>query len=91
MVLAYICNESTRFQLFVANRVKFIRVNSQLSQWMYVPTKQNPADDVSRGLKLSQSPKDERWLYGPDFLQQNISEGPRQPRTMIVPNDDKEF
>ena len=37
VVLAYISNEVKRFQLFVANRVKIIRENSEISQWKYVP------------------------------------------------------
>ena len=50
-VLKYIKNEDKRFQTFVANRVTTIRDHSDVSQWRYVPTSQNPADDASRGIR----------------------------------------
>ncbi|XP_062414582.1 uncharacterized protein LOC134107160 [Pungitius pungitius] len=51
-VLKYIKNEDKRFQTFVANRISVIREASQVSQWRYIPSAQNPADDASRGLKF---------------------------------------
>ena len=90
VVLAYISNDSKRFQIFVSNRIKFIRENSKLSQWRYVPSKQNPADDASRGLKLSATTKNQRWTSGPDFLRQPECFWPRQPTTMTLCQDDKE-
>ena len=58
VVLAYINNETTRFHTFVSNRVKFIRENSPTDHWMYVPSKINPADDATRGLKFNDSTKE---------------------------------
>ena len=49
-VLRYITNDQKRFQAFVANRVQTIRRLSHPSQWMYVETKSNPADDASCGI-----------------------------------------
>ena len=49
-VLRYISNDQKRFQVFVANRVQTIHNLSDPSQWKYVDTKENPADDASRGL-----------------------------------------
>ena len=49
-VLRYIANEQQRFHVFVVNRVQLIRDHSHLNQWRYVDTKENPADDASRGL-----------------------------------------
>lgn len=51
-VLRYIDNDTTRFKTFVANRVALIREATQPSQWSYVGTEENPADQASRGLKL---------------------------------------
>ena len=36
VVLNYISNESKRLKVFVANRAKMIRNNTNLSQWNYV-------------------------------------------------------
>lgn len=46
-VLKYIGNDYTRFKTYVANRVALIRDNTDLSQWRYVKSKDNPADDAS--------------------------------------------
>lgn len=68
VVLAYISSETKRFHVYVGNQGQFIRQHSQLYQWMYVPSKENPADDISRGLNLSTTPKNYRWINGPEFL-----------------------
>lgn len=52
VVLGYINNEARRFHMFVANRVQRIHLSTVPQQWRYVPTKDNPADHVSRGLTV---------------------------------------
>ena len=47
VVLGYINNDSRRFKIFVANRVQFIRDNTDIEQWHYISTHDNPADDAS--------------------------------------------
>ena len=51
-VLKYIKDDALRFKTFVANLVFFIREATTLSQWKYVNTSQNPADQASRGLNI---------------------------------------
>lgn len=68
IVLQYIRNESLRLHTFVANRVALIREHSSARQWHHVDTKNNPADDVSRGLTASELLLQERWLDGPPFF-----------------------
>jgi hypothetical protein len=68
IVLGYINNDVRRFKIFVANRVQFIREATQPEDWRYVDTKNNPADDASRGLDASHASNDHRWFQGPDFL-----------------------
>ena len=48
-VLRYIANESKRFHTYVANHVTIIREDSTPSQWRYIESKSNPADEASRG------------------------------------------
>ena len=38
-------NESSRFYVYVANRVQLIRVHGTSSQWRYVKTTSNTADE----------------------------------------------
>ncbi|KAL7875058.1 hypothetical protein SRHO_G00060280 [Serrasalmus rhombeus] len=64
IVLHYLRNEDKRYQTFVANRVSQIREVSAASQWRYVCTECNPADDVSRGLSAEELASNERWLEG---------------------------
>ena len=78
VVLGYINNNSKRFKIFVANRIQFIRENADPKQWFYVPTKENSADESSRGLKDVPSEKTKRWFEGPGFLRKPESECPTQ-------------
>lgn len=78
-VLGYINNEDRRFQTYVANRVSTILEASKPSQWKYVDTKSNPADDTSRGLTSESLVYNSRWKYGPQFLVQPESAWPVQP------------
>ena len=45
-------------------------------QWRFVPTKENPADLVTRGLKVSELANCEKWWNGPGFLGNDESEWP---------------
>jgi hypothetical protein len=67
-VIKYICNESTRFRTVVANILAEIRDNSQPSQWRYVKSECNPADDCSRGMTTDKFIASQRWFRGPEFL-----------------------
>ena len=50
VVLSFMSNESGRFHVYVANRVQLIRVHSTSSQWHYVKTASNTADEGWRGM-----------------------------------------
>ena len=69
-VLGYIKNQSKRFKIFVANRVEMIVENSQVGQWFYVNTKENPADLSSRGINTTNGKAIEIWFNNPSFLWQ---------------------
>ena len=59
-------NCTKRFPTFVANRLAKIEELSNPSQWNYVKSKLNPADDGSRGLNASEF-TNSRWIKGPEF------------------------
>ncbi|XP_034095472.1 uncharacterized protein LOC117561915 [Gymnodraco acuticeps] len=75
-VLKYIRNETKRFHTFVANRVSAIREATDISQWRYVDTKRNPADEASRGVKVEHLLTCSRWIHGPEFLSKSEEEWP---------------
>lgn len=66
-VLKYIHNQTKRFHTFVSNRVAVIHDLSRTSQWRYINSRDNPADDASRGLHV-ESYLRSRWLRGPEYL-----------------------
>ena len=76
IVLAWIKNNGKRLKPFVAARVGEIRSNVKPVQWNHIPTEQNPADDVSRGLSVPDLSG--RWLSGPEFLQRPMNEWPKE-------------
>ncbi|GAA6087284.1 uncharacterized protein LOC120720149 [Tachysurus ichikawai] len=70
-VLKYIKNETSRFKIFVANRVTEILKASQASQWRYVDTASCPADVASRGSTAKVFLKNRTWISGPAYQDAN--------------------
>ena len=73
-VLRYIANESKRFHTYIDNHVAIIREDSSPSQWRYIESKSNPADDASRGTSAGAFIPNDRRIKGPDFLLKPPSE-----------------
>ena len=67
-VLQMINSCNTRFPTFVANRLTKIEECLSPSQWHYVGTHHNPADEGSTGLSALAFVTKSRWLKGPEFL-----------------------
>ena len=92
IVLQYIKNTAKRFHTFVSNRVAIIHDGSLPSQWRYVDTASNPADDASRGLDAKQMLSRTRWKQGPDFLWEDERVWPIEPKANPdLLKDDKEL
>ena len=72
-MLCSIKNTTKRFTVFVANCLASIERNSNVIQWRHVPSKLNPADSVSSGLKTC-SWDTVKWLKGSEFLLRSQSE-----------------
>ena len=89
-VFKYINNETKRFHTFVANRVAAIREATDVCQWRYISSKNNPADEASRGLSVDSFLACKRWLKGPDFLQRPEMDWPRPFETQPIASDDPE-
>lgn len=63
-----------------------IRESSDISQWRYIPTTQNPADDASRGLKIEHLVQG-RWIDSPKFLWEAEREWPVYPVDTEIVDD----
>ena len=66
--LRWFNSASCRFTPYVANRVGEVLESFDAKHWYYVPTLQNPADDLSRGILASELKAGHRFLTGPSFL-----------------------
>ena len=58
----------------MANRIQKIKENSNIEQWKFISSKENPADDGSRGLDATKVNKVTHWFNGPAFLWKPESE-----------------
>lgn len=84
--LGYIYNESRRFHVYVANRVDRIRRATFPSQWNFIATDCNPADQATR-YQGADKIADSMWLKGPPTLQ---CQG-QDFFSLVNPDEDKEL
>jgi len=69
--------------------VQKIRDHTSLKQWLYIDTKNNPADDASRGLCAKSLVEKKRWINKPAFLWDN-EDNFLKPNFLKQAPDDKE-
>lgn len=60
-----------KLDVLVAHRINTIRELTAHTLWVYVPTQQNPADCLSRGMNPSSIIHFQLWWLGPSFLTAN--------------------
>ncbi|XP_070560264.1 uncharacterized protein [Ptychodera flava] len=80
-VLWWIRNRCRKFKPFVANRVGEVQTSTNPEQWRYVPTKENAADLVTRGVTAVDLADKDLWWKGPGFLAKSTSDWPKNPIT----------
>ena len=68
MVLNYTHNKHSNFSVFVAQRINEIPENSSTSQWQYIPSNMNVADDATKCISFNQFGRISRWFTGSNFL-----------------------
>ena len=76
---------------FVANRNQQIKEKTNVQQQRYVPTKENPADDASRGLNAARENSNSSWFEGPRFLWQEGKIWEKQTVNEELSEDDPEI
>ena len=87
IVLGYINNTSRRFHIYVCNRIDGILKHSTKSQWNYVATECNPADQATRPISV-QKMKNSLWLEGLiNFLDKCQT---RENHELVCPDMDSE-
>ncbi|GFX82743.1 uncharacterized protein TNCV_1194181 [Trichonephila clavipes] len=68
IVLAWLRKEPVDLKTFVQNRVAKIQEHYPNQLWRHVPSDQNPADLVSRGVDPDKPLQQNLWFNGPTFL-----------------------
>lgn len=81
IVLAWLKTQSNQLKTFVRTRVGEIQDTTAGHRWSYVPSKENPADLVSRGISANSISSCELWWSGPDFLKSQNIQFPITPNT----------
>jgi len=79
IVLNWLKTQPNKLQVFVSNRVAEIQELTDGYEWRHVPTQENPADILSRGLYPRQLVQEEIWWSGPSFLLESEHEWPTTP------------
>ncbi|XP_036335546.1 uncharacterized protein LOC118745966 [Rhagoletis pomonella] len=75
-VLNWIGSEHRRYKPFVAHRVAEILSATTVSDWRWVPTDENVADEATRAKRV-ECEHGSRWLCGPAFLRLDEEHWPK--------------
>lgn len=81
-VLYWLKDDKCRFKPFVRNRVSEILDTTSKSDWFYVPTNDNVADDGTRDVYPPMFQPNSRWTNGPEWLL-NEKNWPKQPNQFV--------
>ena len=87
-VLHWIRGRSRTFKPFVSNRVGEIQNITEPAQWRYVPTGDNPADLVSRGMAVTSLAISDKWWTGATFLYLSPNEWPENKIDVMSPGSE---
>ena len=90
-ILWWVKGYSRQFKPFIANRIGEIQTSTNPDKWRYVPTKQNPADHLTRGTTLTELSQLKIWWEGPIFLSEDKSNWPQLEIVAKPSNYAREF
>ncbi|XP_043271219.1 uncharacterized protein [Venturia canescens] len=70
IVLGWLKTSPNAMKTFVANRISKIQTLTKATDWYHVPSEDNPADMLSRGITVERLIEDKLWWHGPPWLTQ---------------------
>ncbi|XP_077282820.1 uncharacterized protein LOC143908865 [Temnothorax americanus] len=86
IALNWITSPSRRWEVFVANRVGKVQRLTKIEDWRHIPSSDNPADILSRGLYPHELVDASLWWHGPVFLQHEECRWPNKNITRLGDN-----
>ncbi|XP_017485502.1 PREDICTED: uncharacterized protein LOC108374055 [Rhagoletis zephyria] len=89
-VLKWLFSKHRRYKPFVAHRIAEILDVTKPSDWRWVPTNQNVADEATRPNKAINLSPSSRWFTGPEFLYNNEQLWPKDADVADEAEDDEE-
>ncbi|XP_049316979.1 uncharacterized protein LOC125779750 [Bactrocera dorsalis] len=81
-VIKWIQSEHRRYKPFVQHRIAEILASTNISNWRWIPTKHNVADEATRANDCINFNPTARWSRGPPFLRQNEQAWPSEDITV---------
>ncbi|XP_062710881.1 uncharacterized protein LOC134288963 [Aedes albopictus] len=78
-VLCWLRSDHRTYSQFVAFRISDILESSDISEWKYVPTKENVADEGTKIQRQIRLDAESRWRRGPPFLWGPRNSWPLEP------------
>lgn len=79
IALCWIAKPSKNWKVFVGNRVEEIQSSTNRRCWNHCPSKDNPADLLTRGIPASKLVSSRLWWDGPAWLSESNDKWPKQP------------
>jgi transposase InsO family protein len=77
-VLGWLYSDNPRkYKPFVGHRLSEILEKSTISEWSFVPTKDNVADEATKWSKIPKLSFEQRWFSGPEFLLKSPKDWPK--------------
>lgn len=86
IVLGWLTSSPAQLEKFVQNRVCEIQESTNGHKWSYVPSKENPADLVSRGVMADLIGDSQLWWSGPSYLRKSEQDWPKMPNVCKNPH-----
>ena len=84
IVLCWLRKTSSKYDIFIGNRIAIATNHYPSSIWKHVPTLDNPADCVSRGVTAQELKEHRLWWNGPEWLVTEPLQVPTQPSSIEV-------
>ena len=74
------CENVRRYKQFVAFRVSEVLDSTSVTDWRWIGTNDNVADDATKWRKVPTFDCNDRWFKGPDFLRQPEQQWPQRTK-----------